>query len=112
MTDMTNWKNADPDGEHIPHEDGKIKWYAIGMQDDDYYYIGEYDMTDWDKTFEEVFKDAKDYVDENFMTDQWQILRKDQVVETMWNLAFALNDSGDYKKHWIGVDFFDDWNEE
>jgi hypothetical protein len=109
MTDMTNWKDADPADGYIPHEDGKVKWYVMTMEEHEYYYVGEFDMTDWDKTFEEVFAKAKDYMDKCFRhTDDWQMIRKDQVIDLMWNCASCLRESGDYKEEWLPMDIFDE----
>lgn len=111
MTDMTNWKDADPAEGYIPHEDGKIKWYVMSFEDDGGFYIGEYDMTDWDKTFEEVFEKAEEIADRRLASSDWEMVRKDQLVDAMYNISNALHESGDFKKDWIGLDWWDDWNE-
>jgi hypothetical protein len=107
--DMKNWIEQDC----IPHKDGKIKWYAIGFQEEESLYIGEYDMTDWDKTFDEqVFPKAQEKADRYFQDDIWQVIRKDQLVDMMFNVASALHDSGDFKDIWIGKDWYDWLDEE
>ena len=109
MSDMKNWIKEDG----IPHKDGKIKWYALGFQEDEYFYIGEFDMTNWNKTFdEEVFPKAQEHADACFESDMWQVIRADQLFDLMFNVAHAMYDSGDFKKDWIGKDWFDWLDEE
>lgn len=109
MSDMKNWM----EDSGIPHDNGKIKWYAIGFEEDEGCYVGEYDMTDWDKTFDEqVFPKAKAEADSMFHSDLWQVIRKDQVIDMMHNLSIALHSSGDFKKDWIDADWWDEFDEE
>jgi hypothetical protein len=71
--------------------------------------VGEFDMTDWDKTFEEVFAKAKDYMNRCFRgNDEWRISRKDQIVDMMWNVAGCLRESDEFKNEWLEMDIFDD----
>ena len=108
MSDMKNWMGES----EIPHDNGKIKWYAIGYEEEESYYLGEYDMTDWDKTFDEqVFPKAQEKAGKYFASDLWQVIRKDQVIDLMFNVANALYSSGDFKKDWISADWYD-WLEE
>jgi hypothetical protein len=108
MNDMKNWKEESG----IPHDNGKIKWYAIGLGEDESVYVGEYDMTDWDKTFDEqVFPKAEAEADRFFNRDDWHVMRKDQVIDVMHNLSMALHLSGDFKKNWIGADWWDEFDE-
>jgi hypothetical protein len=44
-------------------------------------------------------------------TDDWQMIRKDQVIDLMWNCASCLRESGDYKEEWLPMDIFDDEEE-
>jgi len=105
---MENWKEESG----IPHEDGKIKWYAIGLEEGESYYIGEYDMTDFDKTFdEEVFPKAQKRAEDFFEGDTWQVIRHDQVIDLMFNVSTALYESGDFKKWWLPQDYWNDWDE-
>lgn len=109
MSDMENWKEESG----IPHKDGKIKWYIIGFKQDESHYIGEYDMTDWDKTFDEqVFPKAQEDANSLFESDIWQVMRHDQVRDMMFNVAHAMYDSGDFKEDWIDKDWFDWLDEE
>jgi len=107
MSDMKNWK----EDSGIPHKDGKIKWYVIGFEEDESIYLGEYDMTDWDKTFEgQVFPKAEEKAGKYF--DTWQVMRADQLRDLMFNVASALHSSGDFKEDWIGNDWYDWLDEE
>lgn len=109
MSDMKNWK----EDSGIPHKDGKIKWYAIGFGEDESIYLGEYDMTDWDKTFDEqVFPKAQEDANSLFSSDLWQVMRADQLRDLMFNVASALHSSGDFKEDWIGTDWYDWLDEE
>ena len=107
--DMKNWKEESD----IPHEDGKIKWYILGFEAEEGMYVGEYDMTDWDKTFDEqVFPKAQEDANSLFESDIWQVIRKDQLHNMMFNVSHALYGSGDFKKDWIGADWYDWLDEE
>jgi hypothetical protein len=103
--DMKNWIE---DG-GIPNANGRIKWYVLGSDEDAGYYVGEYDMTDWHKTFDEVvFPKAQEIADKRLNTHNWQITRKDQLIDMLYNVAHALYESGDFKKTWIPINFWDD----
>jgi len=98
MNDMTNWKKEG----NIPHKDGKIKWYIIGMFEDEYHYLGEHDMTDWDKAFDSIYAEA-DKVATRRRFEQWNVVRKDLLIDNMWNIFNALQESGDLHKEWIDL---------
>jgi hypothetical protein len=66
-------------------------------------------MTDWDKTFDEVFTQAKDYMGRFFRNnDDWQLLRKDHLIDLMWNVAGCLRESDEFKNEWLEMDIFDE----
>jgi hypothetical protein len=97
----------------IPNDNGKVKWYVLGFDEDAGHYVGEYDMTDWDKTFKEVvFPKAQEIAEDFLTTDDWQIVRKDHMIDVMHNISIALHESGDFKKDWIGTDWWDEFDEE
>ena len=98
MNDMTNWKAEG----NIPHKDGKIKWYIIGMFEDEYHYLGEHDMTDWDKAWDAVFAEAMK-VATKYGFEEWNVVRKDLLIDNMWNIFNALEESGDLHKEWIDL---------
>ena len=95
---MTNWKEESG----IPHKDGKIKWYIIGMEEDEYHYLGEYDMTEWDKTWDEIYAKAEKTI-EKYGWEEWNVIRKDLLIDMMWNIFNALDESGDRDADWIDL---------
>jgi hypothetical protein len=111
MSDMKNWMEAEEGFQPIPHDNGKIKWYVIGTEEDGSHYVGEYDMTDWDTAWEEVWAKAQKY--EKYFDQMWTLVRKDQLIDMMFNVANALYASGDFKKEWVvGSDWYDWLDEE
>ena len=98
---------ADFDSQDIPNDNGKVKWYVLGFDDFDYAYLGEHTMTpdNWQSVTDALIDEGGETMGE--VTD-WKLLRKDQLKDVMWNIACALNDSGDFKKDWLGMDTFDD----
>jgi len=107
MTDMSNWM----DEYDIPHDNGKIKWYILAHQEDGGHYLGEYDMTDWDKEWDIVYADALKCVGK-FINDEaaWQICRHDMVNDMMWSVFEALEESKSLDSTWINLDEYKkDW---
>ena len=113
MSNMKNWMKIEKDGfQPIPHKNGKIKWYVLGFEEDAGYYVGEYDMTDWDKTFDEVvFPKAQEMAEMFLDTHEWQLVRKDHLIDMMLNISHALYESGDFKDVWIPQDYWNDVDE-
>ena len=105
---MKNWIE---DG-GIPNANGKIKWYVLGSDEDAGHYVGEYDMTDWTKTFDEiVFPKAQEIADKFLDTDNWQLIRKDHLIDMLYNVSHALYESGDFKDNWLPQDYWDEMDE-
>jgi len=105
---MKNWKEESG----IPHKDGKIKWFVMSFDEDGGHYVGEYDMTDWDKTFEEqVFPEAQSIASDFLDTDEWQLIRGDHLTDLMFNVANCLDSAGEFKKWWLPMDFYDEFHE-
>jgi hypothetical protein len=104
---MDNWM----DEYGIPHDNGKIKWYILAYQEDGGHYLGEYDMTDWDKGWDIMFADALKCVDKFIDEDgQWQVCRHDQVLDMMWGVFNALEQSKSLNSTWIDLDAYkEDW---
>ena len=104
---MDNWM----DEYGIPHDNGKIKWYILAYQEDGGHYLGEYDMTDWDKGWNIMFDDALKCVDKFIDEDgQWQVCRHDQVLDMMWAVFNALEQSKSLNSTWIDLDAYkEDW---
>ena len=108
MTDMTNWIKEN----NIPHKNGKIKWFVMSFEEEGGHYVGEYDMTDWDKTFDEVvFPKAQKIADKFLDTNEWQVIRGDHLFDFMLNVSHALYESGDFKNDWLPQDYWDDMDE-
>lgn len=104
MTDISNWM----DEYDIPHDNGKIKWYILAYQEGGGHYLGEYDMTDWDKGWDIMFVDALKCVDK-FIDDEdrkWQVCRHDQVLDMMWSVFDALRESKSLNSTWIDLDAY------
>jgi hypothetical protein len=104
---MDNWM----DEYGIPHDNGKIKWYILAYQEDGGHYLGEYDMTDWDKGWDIMFADALKCVDKFIAEDgSWQVCRHDQVLDMMWGVFNALEQSKSLNSTWIDLDEYkEDW---
>ena len=96
--DMANWKEENG----IPHKDGKIKWYIIGMYAEEYHYLGEYDMTEWDKTWDAMYVEAEKIATRCHF-EEWNVVRKDLLLDMMWNIFNALDESGDRDSEWIDL---------
>ena len=108
MSDMDNWMDVEYG---IPHDNGKIKWYILAYQEGGGHYLGEYDMTDWDKGWVIVYADALKCVGK-FINDDaaWQICRHDMVNDMMWSVFEALEESKSLDSTWINLDEYKkDW---
>lgn len=83
---MSNWMNKE-DG--IPHKNGSVRFYLVGIEEGVYGYLGWFDMTDWDEGWKKVWKAAeKCRPDEDF-----QVLRHDQMQELMRNVQWAFDEA-------------------
>jgi hypothetical protein len=71
----------------VPHKNGMVRFYLIGIDEDVFGYLGWYDMTDWDKGLDKVLADAlaSRNGDEDF-----QVLRHDQLEDLARNVQWAL----------------------
>lgn len=81
----------------IKGEWGLVK-FCIVPEDggDDCYYLGEYDMTDWDKTWnEQVWVDAMKLADEHYGDYGFNVLRLDQAVGLHDGLRELLSELGE-----------------
>jgi hypothetical protein len=109
---MENWMEDEDGFQRIPHDNGKIKWYVLGFDEEAGHYVGEYDMTDWHKTFDEVvFPKAQEIADNFLDTDEWKLIRKDHLIDMLHSVSHALYQSGDFRESWIAMDFWDDMSE-
>ena len=71
----------------VPHKNGMVRFYLVGIDEDVFGYLGWYDMTDWDKGWDKVWADARASRngDEDF-----QVLRHDQLENLARNVQWAL----------------------
>ena len=71
----------------VPHKNGMVRFYLIGINEDVFGYLGWYYMTDWDKGLDKVLADAlaSRNGDEDF-----QVLRHDQLEDLARNVQWAL----------------------
>ena len=87
------------------------KWYVIAPLQGDCgsggHYVGEYDMTDWDKGWDIMFADATKIADKFIDEDcAWQACSHAMVEDMMWNVFTALQDSDSLDSTWINWDEF------
>ena len=80
---MSNWM-TEPYG--IPHKNGMVRFYVVGIDEDVYGYLGWFDMTDWDKGWEKVWEAAEKVCNRG---DSFQVLRHDQMLDLMRNVQWA-----------------------
>ena len=82
---MTDWMTEE-DG--IPHNNGKVRFYLIGADEDLYEYLGWFDMTDWDKGFQNVLNAAKNGRCRD--CGDYQIMRHDQLMTLARNIQWVI----------------------
>ena len=89
---MSNWMTEEYG---VPHKNGMVRFYVVGIDEDVWGYLGWFDMTDWDKGWEKVWEAAiasrkrmKDLEPENI-----QVLRHDQMLDLMRNVQWALEEA-------------------
>jgi len=70
----------------IPHKNGMVRFYLVGVDEDVHGYLGWFDMTDWDKGWEKVWEAAKASRNGG---DEFHVLRHDQMLDLMRNVQWA-----------------------
>ncbi len=70
----------------IPHKNGMVRFYVVGVDEDVYGYLGWFDMTDWDEGWKKVWEAAEESRNEG---DNFQVLRHDQMLDLMRNVQWA-----------------------
>jgi hypothetical protein len=73
----------------IPHKNGSVRFYLVGIEEGVHAYLGWFDMTDWDKGWEEVWKAAQ----KNRPNEDFQIIRHDQMLDLMRNVQWAFEEA-------------------
>jgi hypothetical protein len=95
----------------VPHKNGMVRFYLVGIDEDVFGYLGWFDMTDWDKGWEKVWEAAlasrkrlNDLEPENI-----HVLRHDQMLDLMRNVQWAFELALEDKDE---TDFHYWWNKE
>ena len=70
----------------VPHKNGMVRFYVVGIDEDVFGYLGWFDMTDWDKGWKKVWEAAEKSRNGK---DDFQILRHDQMLDLMRNVQWA-----------------------
>ena len=79
------------DEEHgIPHKNGMVRFYLVGINEDVYGYLGWYDMTDWDEGWKKVWADAQASRNGD---DDFQVIRHDQLQDLASNVQHAFEEA-------------------
>ena len=74
----------------VPHKNGMVRFYVVGVDEDVHGYLGWFDMTDWDKGWEKVWEAAKKTRNKD---DDFQVLRHDQLLDVSRNVQWALEEA-------------------
>ena len=73
----------------IPHKNGSVRFYLVGIEEGVYGYLGWFDMTDWNKGWDKVWKAAQ----KCRPNEEFQILRHDQMQDLMRNVQYAFEEA-------------------
>ena len=73
----------------IPHKNGSVRFYLIGIDEGVFAYLGWFDMTDWDKGWKKVWKAAQ----KRHGDDEFQVIRHDQLLDLAMNVKWALEEA-------------------
>lgn len=76
----------------IPHKNGKVRFYAIGIDEDVSHYLGWFDMNDWDEGWKKVWGAAVKAVGGEDKVP-FQVLRHDQLLDLANNVRWAMEDA-------------------
>ena len=74
----------------VPHKNGMVRFYVVGIDEDVFGYLGWFDMTDWDEGWKKVWAAAEAKCNEG---DAFQVLRHDQMLDLMRNVQWAFQDA-------------------
>jgi len=72
----------------IPHKNGMVRFYMIGIDEDVSKYLGWYDMTDWETGWNKVWTDAQ-ATQQGQGNASFQIVRHDQLEDLARNVQMA-----------------------
>ena len=87
----------------VPHKNGKVRFYLVGIDEDVHDYLGWFDMTDWDAGWKKVWEAAEN--SRNAKNEEaFQVLRHDQMLDLMrnvqWAFELALQDKDETTDMW------------
>jgi len=86
----------------VPHKNGHVRFYYVGVDEDVYGYLGWFDMTDWDEGWEKVWAAAK--AAQRHKDAEFNVLRHDQMLDLMHNVHWAIEEAleveGETTFHW------------
>ena len=87
----------------VPHKNGHVRFYLIGIDEDVHRYLGWYDMTDWDEGWKKVWADAQ-ASRSGKNGDDFQVIRHDQLEDlsrnVQWALFEAMEDKDETTESW------------
>ena len=83
---MSDWMSEEGG---IPHKNGSVRFYLVGPHEGVSAYLGWFDMTDWDKGWDNVWKAAK----KRHPDDVFEIVRHDQLQDLARNVQYAFEEA-------------------
>jgi hypothetical protein len=87
-----NWM-TEPYG--VPHKNGMVRFYLVGVDEDVFGYLGWFDMTDFDEGWKKVWAAALAKHNESYA---FQVLRHDQMLDLMRNVQWAFEEAMEDKE--------------
>ena len=76
----------------IPHKNGHVRFYMVGIDEDVFGYLGWFDMTDWNEGWKKVWAAAQDSRCGANGYD-FQVMRHDQLMDLARNVHWALEEA-------------------
>ena len=91
---MIGRKNSDWMTEEygVPHKNGMVRFYLIGVDEDMFKYLGWYDMTDWEAGWNKMWTDAQ-ASQQGQSNASFQIVRHDQLEDLARNIQMAFSEA-------------------
>lgn len=91
----------------VPHKNGMVRFYLVGVDEDVWGYLGWFDMTDWDEGWKKVWAAAEAHKLSG--NGEFQVLRHDQMLDLLRNVQWALEEALEDKEE---TNFRYWWNKE
>ena len=76
----------------IPHKNGHVRFYMVGIDEDVFGYLGWFDMTDWNEGWKKVWAAAQASRCGRNGYD-FQVMRHDQLMDLAMNVHWALEEA-------------------